>query len=279
MAATMLYTLLFAASCDTAPKEENSEMRDSTATTDSAALSNEMSLYSLPAPMQIPTAIKKLEPSFHEDLLNPANRGSNSTTSFKKTVNLGIYAVDLGYSLVYEQNQMALHYLETVKKLTDELNIGGVSSDLAGRFKNNLSNRDSLTYITLSTFSNLHNQLYTGSRESDALLILTGSFVEGAYLLTALHEKKKDKGLRNMIAEQKIFLDNLMALSWQLKDQDEIKQLVSELEELKKIYDNVEIKYSDLKDHNQIIESIVISNEQVAAITSRIKALRAELVK
>lgn len=62
---------------------------------------SDLLIYTLPAPMQIPTAIHKLNGKFKEEYLKPSDIQKPGTADKnKEAVLLGMYGVDLGYCSV-----------------------------------------------------------------------------------------------------------------------------------------------------------------------------------
>jgi len=236
-------------------------------------------VYSLPAPMQIASAIKRNCPNYFDDLLCPLK--SSATSNFAKTINLGIYAVDLGYANVYEKTQTSINYFAASIKLADELKImGPVNPALLNVFKENVNNKDSVKHYTLHSFADIHDNLITSNRKDEAMLILTGSFIEGVYISSQIQGKNKDKNLAHLVGEQKLFLESLLDLLPANTDKKDLNTLVASLNELKTIYDKVEIKYKDeASDPNQKnMEPIAISDDVLKEINSKITLIRNSII-
>lgn len=237
-------------------------------------------IYSLPAPLQIPNEIKKHNPTFYEDLLNPTqNNPGEFSNNFKKAVNLGIYAVDLGYTTIYGQGQSAINYLAAAVKLADQLEIrNSIHPGLIERYKKNIGNKDSVNYLVIKSFSDINRDLTESNRQVDAALILTGSFIEGVHLSASIYEKNKSELMINLIGQQKLFLDNLLEILPSYENGD-IGHLITDLKDLKKEYDKIEITYADSNDKNlKVIESIKASEQQVISIGSKVRQIRAKML-
>jgi len=195
-------------------------------------------LYTLPAPLQIATAIRLFDLPYSEELLSPTNYKSPIyPTSYLQALNLGIYGVDMGYVTIFEKHQTAIHYSTKVVILADELNIaGGFQPSLKDRFERNMSNQDSLYYIILESFNNAHLYLQENNRALVGLLISTGGFIEGLYLATEFAKQQDDVKLVDLIARQQVFLDNIRELLADYADKDNIAQLLEFLATLKDAY-------------------------------------------
>lgn len=236
-------------------------------------------IFSLPAPMQIASAIKRNCPQYYEELLCPLKNSASS--DFSKILTLGIYAVDLGYANVYDQKQTSLNYFVTSIKLADELKImGPLNLSTLKSFKENLDNKDSVKRYTLSSFSKIHDNLLKSNRKDEAMLILTGSFVEGVYLSSKIQDKNKDKNLMNLIGEQKLFLENLLSILPQYHDKKGVTELVAQLTDLKTTYDKIEITYkTDTDPDKKHMQSITISDEVLKQINEKITNIRNTIIE
>lgn len=274
------FFLLFS-KCTPTKSDDHSDSFDSTSNTaHSDTISEEIKVYSLPAPLQIPYEIKKNNPRYYEDLLKPSDSNpENISNNFKKALNLGVYAVDLGYTTTYNQGQSAINYLTACIKLSEQLNINtAITSNIIDRYKKNLSNRDSLNNLIIRTFSEINRNLTESKRQADAALILTGSFIEGVHLSAGIYERNKTPIMVNIIGHQKLFLDNLLEILQSYKSDDMIK-LVSGLLELKSAYDQVEIRYLQSEENGErIIENITASDKTISLISKKVKEIREEII-
>ncbi len=262
----------------------NSESGNTTMATDSVAKSGLVNtdtaksseLLSLPAPMQVASAIKRICPKYYENLLCPTTNGS--ANNFSKTLTLGMYAFDLGYANVYEQRQTSLNYFVTSIKLADELKIiGPVNASSLKSFKENINNNDSVKHYTLNSFGNIHDNLISSDRKNEAFLILTGSFIEGLYVCSSI--QTKDKNLASLVGEQKLFLDNLVIILPAYKDEAGMSELIAQLADLKTVYDKIEIKYKEDTDPSKkSIEPITVSDDMLKQISEKIAAIRKSII-
>jgi hypothetical protein len=81
-----------------------------------------------PRPSELPYELQATGADFNANIPNPhTNVDKYKTTNFKASINLGIYATDLGYLSSYSKVQNALEYVKALKSLADKV---GVSSSL-----------------------------------------------------------------------------------------------------------------------------------------------------
>ena len=249
---------------------------------------------SIPPPIELTSLIQGIGANYTKNILNPTENVKNYNTNFKKALNLGIFAADLGYINLYEQNQDALLYLNSVKKLADDIRIGQYFNfETLRRLTNSGGNIDSLLYITTSNFENMYHHLRDNDRTVLAILMLTGSWLEALHIATQIDkqnaDKKWHKELSERIGEQKITLDQIMILLSVYQNDHSIIKLTSKLEKLKELFESVELKYVYeeptfkevdgmliVQDHSKTI--IKMDEELLAKIISETESIRETLI-
>ncbi len=171
-------------------------------------------LQQIPSPLEISVLLKESGTRYNQQLLNDPKNISNYNTSYQKAMNLGIYGTDLGYTNIYEKNQDAIFYLNSVKDLADDLSIGQFFDfGTIKRLATNSSNLDSLLYLTTKNFNNINSYLQEQKRSNLSILILTGGWLEALHITCQVADKNPNNDvLRERIGEQKIIMDNVMLL-------------------------------------------------------------------
>jgi hypothetical protein len=91
---------------------------------------------------------------FKPELLNSADNMSDYVTSSKKALNLGVYAVDLSYSKVFEQYETASIYFGAMQKMAEELGIPADYFENTATFRPNINNKDSLSLCQRGVYEN-----------------------------------------------------------------------------------------------------------------------------
>ena len=200
-------------------------------------------MISMPAPMQIATALSFLKAGYNPQFMValPSQNTSESTTN--KAFRIGMYGVDIGYAIVNNKFNGIDKYIAETIKIAKDLKISGVIEEtFIERFKNNTNNRDSLTVLTLSLFNDIHQKLIDGGQEVLAMEILTGSFVEGGVLIGKTYQASNNKEVGDLLAEQKLFTENVLKVI-EANDfgQDAIK-IKEQLNELKTKYNAITIE-------------------------------------
>ncbi len=245
-------------------------------------------VFSIPSPIQTAFLIKESGTNYNKSILNEPSKVTNYSTNFKKALNLGIYGADLGYVTLYDQTQDAISYLTAVKSIGDDL---GVSSafdmELVERFEKNIGNKDSLLALVSDAYKSSDRYLKNNQQNDIGGLILAGGWLESLYFATNAAEMTKNKDIIKRVAEQKTTLYNLIKLLTPYYSKPEFATLVDSLMELNEIYDKVESTYTfvkptvDAAKKTTTINSttdVKMTDEQLKAITEKVKQIRADII-
>lgn len=240
-------------------------------------------ILSMPAPLQVAYSIKSENKDFYENLLEPTKRVENTALSMtKKAILLGILSVDLGYSITYNKQQNILNYLSNVKALSEELGaVGAFSPGVVKRLENNINNIDSLSYIILSSFDNANNYFNNNDRQETALLILTGGLLEGIYLSANIAKLNSSSYNKNVVAQQKFFLDISISL-FNISEETlpDVKQVFSYLKELQSEFNQINIRYLETENlKNKVVESVSFSDIHLDKIVAKINEIHKSILQ
>lgn len=249
-------------------------------------------LQRIPSPLEISMILKESGKKYNVSYLNPSDNRSKYNTNYKKALNLGIYGTDLGYTNLYEQNQDGVKYMEAIKELADGLNIGQFFDiETVGRLATNSKNLDSLLLITTQNFNTINHYLQTQSRENLSVLLLTGGWLEAVHITTEVAKANPgNKELEETIGEQKIILENIILLLSFYKESDSnMKELLTQFEELKKAFDRVNISYTYKESTFEIVDGVMvikdnssstvqITNEDIASIKAIVDNIRTKII-
>jgi len=256
--------------------------------TQSTIISVNGEIFSIPSPIQTAFLLKGTGEAYNKTILNSANKSGQYSTNFSKGLNLGIYGADLGYVTIYDQTQDALAYLNSAKKLADELNVGNAfDANTINRFTKNIGNQDSMLVLVGVAYRNSDAYLKNNDRNDVSGLVLAGGWIESLYFATNVYKSKPNEDVKRRIAEQKSSLESLIKLLNQYYSQPEYTEFVDNLNDLKSVYDGIEFKYtyqkpatdpsSKMTTINSTTE-LKISQEQLDKISEKVKALRNQIV-
>lgn len=246
--------------------------------------------YSLPSPLETALLIKTAGATYNERLLNPLSNVSSYTTNKSMALNLGIYTTDLSFASLFDQTQTSINYMQAAKKMADGLGIlDAIDNNTIQKLEENINNRDVIMDIISETFMASSSFLKENDRTAVASIVLVGGWVEGLYIATQLVENSSSKNqkLIDRIIEQKFSLDIVIKLLDENKDNADIPSLIAEINELKKIFDKVEIKTSKIeaventKTNVTTLKSeskISCSPETFKEISEKVKAIRSNFI-
>ena len=118
--------LIFSACGSNNQEESNAPIADTTATMEKDSSNPTQDFfYSLPSPLLMVKVFKKTGLKYMDGLANSPENASKYSSVQSKTLNLGVYSADLAYTVLNKQTQLAAQYMESVKRLSDDL---GMSS-------------------------------------------------------------------------------------------------------------------------------------------------------
>lgn len=263
------FTTLFFSACN--ESSTNSETEDVEVNEE---LENDLNkakqvFYSLPSPIETAMLIKKAGAKYNEDFLNKITNISKYTTNKSMALNLGVYSADLSFASLFDQPQASIKYLSTCKKLADNLGIlNAIDQDIIDRMDKNVNNRDSLMQIISETLMNSNSFLKENDRPETAAIILAGAWTEGLYIAIQIAKTStSNKVMVDRIIDQRLSLNTLLSLLEDYKtgaSAETIKDLSAKLNEIKAIYDQIQVTTSKL-------ESTEDTKTNVTTISSKTK--------
>jgi hypothetical protein len=246
--------------------------------------------YSLPSPLETAMLIKTAGATYNEKLLNPTSNASGYTTNRSMALNLGIYTTDLSFASLFDQTQTSIIYMQTAKKMADGLGIlDAIDNKTIQKLEDNINNRDVIMDIISETFMASSSFLKENDRTAVAAIVLVGGWIEGLYIATQLVPPGniKNNKLVERIVDQKLSFDIVLKLLAENKENPDVANLIVEMNDLKKIFDKIDIKSSkiqavtDEKTNVTTLKSqskITVSNETFVELTEKIKTIRSNFV-
>ncbi len=290
-----LFLVLFVA-CSSGNKSEDQAFAETlnSVDLDAEVLSGEVNdiLNRIPSPLEISMLLKESGRKYNGAILNAPDNVSRYNTNYKKALNLGIYGTDLGYTNIYEQSQVGIRYMSTIRDLANELNIGQFfEMETIGRLVSNSKNLDSLLLITTQNFNNINSYLQSQNRSHLSVLFLTGGWLEALHITCEVAKSSPENSqLKETIGAQKIILDNILHLLSFYKENDRnLAALLKDLEALKQAFDKVTITTVYKPSTYEVIDgvmvvkdnsssSIAITQSDIDSITAAIETLRNKII-
>jgi hypothetical protein len=251
---------------DTNATDSNSVKRDSIAVNNGSI----PIFYNMYLSVELSTLFQSIGVSYNPVLLNSPDKTSRYETTTQKSVNLGVYAVDLSYAKYFDQFNLAGKYLNNMQKLSSELGIPNDKFTVSlKRIENNLANKDSLVKIANDIYKTSENYLKQNDRGSSAALIIAGGWVEAVYIASSLVKKgSTDNELIDRIAEQKHSVKDLVSLLNAYKNEQYVRNLLVKLNDLSASLERLEINK----------ENMDITYKQLAELSVKITSIRKNFI-
>lgn len=200
---------------------------------------------SIPSPLETVTLIKESGLKYDESYLNPSDNIEKYKSKYAKSFAIGIYSADLGYLNLYEKNITSINYIVAVRKLSQDLGLEQFFDfETLKRLASSNKNLDSLLYISTSCFNKMDSYLRKNKRSEQSSLIIIGAWIEGLYFETEMAKKNPSKKIRESIGSQKVAINSIMAILDVYKNNDYFKNVKTQMDPLKKLFDKVEITYN-----------------------------------
>jgi hypothetical protein len=251
--------------CKSSKKESAGAAGPAAAPSEKEAVILDLTSYPLPTATEITDMLHDAGASYILSLSNPANKVGNYLSSVEKALNLGVYGTDLSYASTYMMKQETMRYLESSKKLIDDLEISTTfKKDYVERVEDNLDSRDSLINIISDSFIDTWDYLVENEQDKLALLVVIGSYIEGMYITSQIALTAADNTpFLEIIAHQKKSLNTLISITEPIKDDSDLADIHQDLTNLASVFEDV---------------GDTLTNEQLEEIINIIDPLRESIV-
>ena len=231
---------------------------------------NTDAIYKIPSPMEMFLFLEQNSCPYVKEALHDPNQIGEYTTTMGKAINFGIYSADLAYSSVYGDNQNTLTYFNTARKLASELGLyEGYGEEIAERIDQNLNSIDSLIDISAESYDVMTLTLEDQGLSDVLGFILAGGWTESLYLtFESMDHLDMNSPIIERIVDQQILLDNLLAYLKHNNNTVNNQNLVSKLEEVQEIFDNLYFNN----------ENVPITKKQFVDLSNKVNELRKNVV-
>ena len=246
--------------------------------------------YSIPSPIETISLLKAAGAKYNASYLNPIENVSKYTSVTSKALNLGTYGSDLSFTSMFDQTQESMLYLRCANKLAAGLGINGAFNETtANRLESNVQNRDSLLAIISDSYWTTDAYLKDNGQPGVSALIVAGGWIEGLYIGTQIANITQNKDVMTRIGEQKLSLENLIALLESYKtDNAGITAVLTSLTELKAIFDSIPSPTSetqavtDKKNNVTILDNssnYTLTPEKLKEISDKVTQIRTKMIQ
>jgi hypothetical protein len=274
--------ILALASCRSEKRQNNISMD-----IDSSAIklkyANE--LFTIPSPNQTLFLIRKNNINFDSEIPATENKPEKYSTTFKKSIILGVWGADICYLNLYCQKEYALHYMNNIKKMIEDLDISKpFQPEFFKRLEENFGNNDSVLNYVSELYRRCDEYLKYNDRADIGVLIITGGWLESFYILTKLYTETKNNKLFTLILYQKEVIDNLIKILSPLYHKNpEYKVLIDDITNIAYEFDILDTKDYVIDIYNDSLQKMttvhnetkfILSGSQLNNLSSLIFTLR-----
>ena len=237
-------------------------MKDTTKVTvdDTTKFKFDFAIANIPSPVSSLQDLGKWGITYDNSMFNDVANLSKYNNEFSKSINLGVYNIDMSYAMVSDKGQDVLKYMKNVMNLSDGLGLKNAVNGMVGkRAEANLGNKDSLFKIIDEIFVKSDDYLRTNARVYTAATVFAGSWLESLYIVSKVGIANSDVAIKAKVNrhlwEQRFHLGNLINLLNDYKDKKEAAALIADLkpihEEITAIKDDKamdEAKFKSISD-------------------------------
>lgn len=204
-------------------------------------------VFGAPSPDEILSLFEDSDMNYNEQALNDPEKVSSFISTNILAINLGVYVADAAYLNMFKQYSQMTPYLESVFKIVDKLDLGGVYAefDFKKVFRE-MDNMDSLIVISEGVYHAVTNYMIEHDNEKQLCLISYGSMVELLYIsLASIDVFDKNDLLLQHIFDQQLQITNIIEFSSQYSGVAEIDLMNANLARIEQVFMNVEHEDSE----------------------------------
>ena len=241
------------ASCGGEPKpaaEEPTAEMSAEMSEEDLAKADEM-IQNMPSPIEMAILVKHAGGEYNAALLNDVKNLDNYVTNGKKTINMGVYSSDVGYTSLYKQTQETVFYLNNVRKLSDAIGLSDAfDQSMFDRVEANIENRDSLLQILSASYDMANEYLKENNRMNTSILMLAGGWIESMYLAANLGANggRPQDIIALRLLEQELVLAKIIAAMRMVDDDPLVAEFAQKLEQLSEVLIANEIRIGEGED-------------------------------
>ena len=200
-------------------------------------------IQSFPSPIETSIIIKKAGNAFSSELLIPTKKLDRFVSSYDKAMAMGAFGGDMGYINIYEKSFVAIDYLAAIRLLSVDLEIDRFFNfeDMI-RMAKSSSNIDSLQRMSTESFNNMEKYLREKGRDELSVLIVFGTWLEGAYIVSYIANDNLSEEMQNRVAEQKESVEKINEILLSASSDKYFANLARQLKPLAELYKKVKIE-------------------------------------
>lgn len=244
--------------------------------------------YGLLTPVEVCNIFDRLGLSFNDTIISPSDNCNLYMSSYKAAMNLGVYGVDMGYMKLFGINKQTVSYFNTIKTLSERLNMPvNFLADAVKDVDRTMNNADSLTSLMSDAYKKIDDHLRAEGSQGTLGLMMMGGWIESMYIATQLayDPANPDPQVVEKIAEQKYSLLSLLSFMKNYYDDPMVVFYTKKLKYLNRWFDTFDIYYREgdvkIDTVRQVITTtgseMTVTIETLNEIRNYIAGLRTEI--
>lgn len=200
-------------------------------------------IQSFPSPIETSMIIQQAGNKFNSELLLSTKKLDRFVSSYDKAMAMGAYGGDMGYINIYEKSFVAAEFLAAIRTLSVDLEIDRFFDfeDMI-RMAKSSSNIDSLQQLSTESFNNMEKYLREKGRNELSVLIVFGTWLEGAYIISYITETNMTEEMKNRVAEQKESVKKITEILEANSADAYFLKLAKSIKPLNKMYQEIKIE-------------------------------------
>lgn len=267
---------LFLAACGS-PEKSSVQQVD----LDSISVSQSDQNIIFPSPLQVASIFRKSGLVYIDNIAHETAKLPSYNSQMSKSLNFGIYSADLAYSVLNNQKQKSIDYLNCVKSLSNDLGISSIfhADNLFQSFEKNIGQEDSLIQILSIVQEKLDDHLQSTESEHMGTIYFLGGWIEAMYIGTKVLESSDNIKLTQHLIEQTALLELILrALSVNPYREDALLAAsYTQLESIAKIVNSFEfIKGRNIDEIP--LEEIELTGSEIEQLSKAVETLRTTIV-
>lgn len=185
---TLILLAVLAASCGGVgnQNDNHNQIVEVNSDTSAASIDSENAnkvLESLPASHEIiALLVDHPDAMFDAAILNSETHSAKYNTSMSRSLNLGVYGVDMSYASLFNQNQTVIKYMAVVKIMAEQLGVLKFFDDATmQKMEQNMDNKEMMIEIISNAFYDSDKYLLENGQHEIAAMIISGAWIEAMY--------------------------------------------------------------------------------------------------
>jgi len=198
--------------------------------------------YSLPSPVETAMVLESSCNEFEGGFMLPVKCVDYYVKSDDQAINLGVFAADLSYVVMFDRRKETIEYLGACKKMVEELGLVNVIDDsIINNLRYNTYDKTEMMNIISAQFMDINAYFEENNREISATLMVFGGWIEGLYLAVNLigDNVVDNTELAQMIYDQRISLEDLISLMEMYKEDKAVSQHLTDVYQIRTIYNKM----------------------------------------